>query len=142
MYQEGKVRFIGIVEKAGETSRIRVFKKFCKGLYRLDSFSHVIVLYWLHLKDNPSERNTLKVVPKRHLGAPEVGVFASRSPSRPNPIGLCVVELSSIDGCNLFVKDLDAVDGSPIIDIKPYIPRADTVATAQAPSWTQVGPST
>jgi len=142
MEQEGKTSYVGIVEKAGDTSQIRIFKQYCEGLHRLDSFSHVIILYWLHLRDNPEERKTLKVVPKRHPGAPEVGVFASRSPSRPNPIGLCVVQLSRIDECNLFVKDLDALEGSPIIDIKPYIPRADSVPNAQAPSWTQSGPRT
>ena len=84
---------VGIVEEAGEASQIRIFKEFCEGLHGLDGFSHVIVLFWLHLRDNPEERNTLKVVPRRHPGAPEVGVFASRSPSRPNPIGLCVVKL-------------------------------------------------
>ena len=66
MEQEGKTRFIGTVEKAGESSRIRVFKKFCEGLHRLDRFSHVIVLYWLHLRDNPEDRKTLKVVPRSH----------------------------------------------------------------------------
>ena len=142
MEQDGKMSGVGIVEKAGETSQIRIFKEFCEGLHGLDGFSHVIVLYWLHLRDNPEERNTLKVVPRRHPGAPEVGVFASRSPSRPNPIGLCVVKLCRIDECSLFVKDLDALEGSPIIDIKPYIPRADSVPDAQAPNWTQSGPRT
>ena len=142
MEQEGKLDYVGIVEKAGETSQIRIFKQYCEGLTGLDSFSHAIVLYWLHLRDNPEERKTLRVFPKRHPEAPEVGVFASRSPSRPNPIGLCVVRLCRIDECSLFVKDLDALDGSPVVDIKPYIPRADSVANAQAPRWTQSGPRT
>jgi len=142
MEQEGKFSYVGIVEKAGEISQIRIFKQYCESLQGLDSFSHVIVLYWLHLRDNPEERNTLKVVPRRHPGAPEVGVFASRSPSRPNPIGLCVVQLSRIDECSLFVKNLDALEESPVIDIKPYIPRADSVPNAQAPNWTLSGPRT
>lgn len=142
MKQERKIKYVGIVEKNGEISQIRLFKQYCEGLHRLDSFSHVIILYWIHLRDNLEERKTLRVVPRRHPGAPEVGVFASRSPSRPNPIGLCVVKLCRIEECCLFVKGLDALEGSPIIDIKPYIPRADSEPNAQAPNWTQLGPRT
>ncbi|MBS7634374.1 SAM-dependent methyltransferase [Candidatus Bathyarchaeota archaeon] len=80
----------------------------------------------MHLRDNEAERQTLLVFPKRHTVNVETGVFACRSPSRPNPIGLCVVELMRVDGCILTVKNLDAFEGSPIIDIKPYIPRART----------------
>jgi tRNA-Thr(GGU) m(6)t(6)A37 methyltransferase TsaA len=84
----------------------------------------------------------LKVIPRRHLGAPEVGVFASRSPSRPNPIGLSVAERVKIEGNILWVKGLDAFEGSPIIDIKPYIPRADAFLEAVVPGWTLRGPKT
>jgi tRNA-Thr(GGU) m(6)t(6)A37 methyltransferase TsaA len=136
------LKTIGIVKKAGKQSQVNIFSKFCDGLQRLNRFSHIIVLYWLHKRDNEKERETLKVIPRRHPGAPEVGVFASRSPSRPNPIALCVVELIHMDKCSLFVKGLDAVEGSPIIDIKPYIPRADSVSYAQTPCWTQSGPKT
>ena len=78
----------------------------------------------------------------RHEGAPEMGVFATRSPSRPNPIGLCVVELLKLENCSLVVKGLDANVGSPILDVKPYIPRADSIPEAKAPEWTLKGPAT
>ena len=140
MFKEGKLRFIGVVEDAGELSKVKIFPEFCTGLQRLNHFSHIIILYWLHLRDKENERRTLRVVPRRHPGAPQVGVFASRSPSRPNPIGLCVAELVKIEDCTLTVKGLDAFENSPIIDIKPYIPRADSIQEARVPEWTSRGP--
>ena len=142
MRETSEVTFIGVVESAGEMSRVRIFPQFCVGLQRLDSFSHITVLYWLHLRDNSEERSTLQVVPRRHPGAPQVGVFASRSPSRPTPIGMCIVELMKMEDCTLFIKGLDAFEGSPIIDIKPYIPRADSIPDARVPEWTSRGPTT
>jgi len=142
LIESGVVRFIGVVESAGEVSEIRVYDEFCGGLYRLDLFSHIIILYWFHRREGWEHRSTLKVTPKRHRGAPEVGVFSSRSPSRPNPIGLCVVELLSVEGCSLKVKGLDAEEGSPIVDIKPYIPTADSVPEARMPEYMRHGPPT
>lgn len=139
----GELRFIGTVEKAEpQEAKVRIFPKFCPGLKRIDDFSQIIILYWIHLRDNEDERNVLQVTPRRHASAPEVGVFACRSPTRPNPVGLCVVGLLKIEDCVLSVKGLDAVEGSPIIDIKPYFPRVDSVPNARAPAWASLGPST
>jgi tRNA-Thr(GGU) m(6)t(6)A37 methyltransferase TsaA len=138
------LQFIGVVETADEkgVSVIRIFDAFREGLDGLDTYSHIIILYWFHLRDTEEERSVLKVVPRRHQGAPEVGVFSSRSPSRPNPIGLCVAELVKLEGTILSVKGLDALEGSPIIDIKPYNPRADVVPDAVVPPWALRGPKT
>ncbi len=133
--RKGEVRFIGVVESSDTPSKIRIFPEYCKGLHELNGFSHSIILYWLHLRDTENERKTLQVIPRGRVGAPKVGVFASRSPSRPNPIGLCVVKLLKIDGCTLIVEGLDAFKGSPIIDIKPYIPEIDSVVEAKTPKW-------
>jgi tRNA-Thr(GGU) m(6)t(6)A37 methyltransferase TsaA len=141
MFKEGKLKFIGVVEDAGELSKVKIFQEFCAGLQRLNDFSHIIILYWFHLRDKENERRTLRVVPRRHLGAPKVGVFASRSPSRPNSIGLCVTELVKIEECTLAVKGLDALENSPIIDVKPYIPRADSIPEARVPEWASRRPS-
>jgi len=141
--EEAIVKFIGrVVEVKGEESKIEITPESCRGLFRLNQFSHLIVLYWLHLRDNENDRRTLRVTPMRHEGAPEMGVFGTRSPSRPNPIGLCVVQLLKLENCVLIVKGLDANVGSPIIDIKPYIPRADSIPEAKAPEWTLRGPVT
>jgi len=127
-----ELRFIGVVEKAGEQeAKVRIFPEFGAGLRGIEDFSHLIILYWVHLRDNEEERRTLLVFPRRHTVNVETGVFACRSPSRPNPIGLCVVELLKIEECILTVKGLDALEESPIIDIKPYIPRADSVPNAR-----------
>ncbi len=143
MPKQGDLNFIGTVESAGETeAKVRIFPEFCEGLKEIDQFSHLIILYWMHLRDKKKDRHTLQVFPRRHSVNVEVGVFACRSPSRPNPIGLCVVELIKIDACSLTVKGLDAMEGSPIVDIKPYIPRADSVPDARVPRWTLKGSST
>jgi len=91
------------------------------GLRDLDGFSHVIVLYHLHLVRG----HELSVVP--FLDDVEHGIFATRSPKRPNPIGLSVYRLVRVDGTRINVLDVDAVDGSPILDIKPYVPAFDAL---------------
>ncbi|MEM2147385.1 MAG: tRNA (N6-threonylcarbamoyladenosine(37)-N6)-methyltransferase TrmO [Candidatus Bathyarchaeia archaeon] len=136
MKNKGVVQFVGVVEKVeGEKAEIRIFQKFCGGLKGIEGFSHLIVLYWIHLRNSEEERRTLLVFPRRHTAKTETGVFACRSPSRPNPIGLCVVELLKRENCVLTVKGLDALEGSPIIDVKPYIPRTDSVHNARLPEW-------
>ena len=143
MEGEAKIRFIGVIETASEKSTtIRLFPEYCDGLHGLDTFSHVLVLYWFHLRDNEQHRSTIKVTPKKHQGAPEVGVFASRSPSRPNPIAFCVCKVLRIEKCKLFVDGMDAAEGSPIVDIKPYLPRADSRPRARVPDWATRGPAT
>jgi len=142
-HNKGELKFVGIVEQAGEDeAKIRVFSEYYAGLKKIADFSHLIILYWLHLRDNEEERRTLLVFPRRHAVNVETGVFASRSPSRPNPLGLCVVELLKVEDCVLTVKDLDALEGSPIVDIKPYIPRADAIPEARTPEWTKHGTKT
>jgi len=129
-----KIVFVGIVERAGENeATIRIFPEFCEALRGIEKYSHIIILYWMHLRDNEENRRTLLVYPKRATIPILTGVFACRSPSRPNPIGLCVVELVKREGCTLTVKGLDALEDSPIIDIKPYIPKLDSIPNAQTP---------
>lgn len=143
MSVKGEVHFIGTVVKAGEQeAEVHVFPEVCAGLKGITGFSHVIILYWMHTRDNEKERQTLLVFPKKHVVKVETGVFACRSPSRPNPVGLCVVELMKIEKCVLTVKGLDASEASPIVDIKPYLPRADCVPGARVPEWTKHGPAT
>ena len=142
MSGKGEIRFIGKVESASETSTILVYPDFCPGLLGVEGYSHLIVLYWMHRRDNDIHRGTLRVTPPRHAGAPLTGVFACRSPSRPNPIGLSVVKLEAVNGCSLKVTGLDALEGSPIVDLKPYSPRGDSVPDARIPEWARHGPPT
>ena len=140
---KGSLKFIGFVEKtAPDTVKIQVHPEFCDGLKGIEQFSHLIILYWIHLRDTEADRRTLRVHPRRHSVNIETGVFACRSPSRPNPLGLCVVELIDVKDCTLTVKGLDALDETPVVDIKPYIPRADSIQNATVPEWTLRGPPT
>ena len=135
MVESGCVTFLGTVDSTGETSTIRIKPPFLPALLGLERHSHLIVLYWFHLRDNKEHRETLQVTPPRHKGAPLTGVFACRSPSRPNPIGVTVVKIERIDGCKIIVSGLDALEGSPIIDIKPYNQKSDSVPEAEVPSY-------
>lgn len=110
---------------AGEEGVLEVFEQYAEGLKDIEQCSHLIVLYWQHM----SRRDLLVAIPP-HDGR-EHGVFATRSPHRPNPIGLCVVELLSREGTRLSVRGLDALDGSPLIDIKPYFTKVDSVPEAR-----------
>jgi len=140
MRGKSQLKYIGVVESAGEEkARVQIFPEFCDALKGIDGFSHVIILYWIHLRDNEKERSILQVVPRRRTESVKVGVFACRSPSRPNPIGLCVVELMKVEDCTLTVKGLDAFEGSPIVDVKPYISRRDAVSNAYTPEWLSHG---
>lgn len=107
---------------------VEVFPQYVDGLRDLDGFSHVILIYHFHL----IERYSLLVKP--YMDQAERGVFATRAPARPNPIGISVVRLMEIDKNLLRVKGLDVVDGTPLLDIKPYVPEFD-VYEAERIGW-------
>jgi len=116
------------------TSDIIVNEDFIEALSGIDEFSHIIVIYWMH-KTSSSDRSVTKVHPKRNQNLPLVGVFATRSPARPNPIGISTVKLLEHQDNVLKVIGLDAIDGTPVLDIKPYIPGSDSTAAARTPGW-------
>jgi len=98
----------------------------------LEDFSHIIVLFWFH----QIEREVLlKIHPMGRQDIPLTGLFATRTPSRPNRVGVTAVRLLERNGNILKVKGLDAIDGTPVIDIKPYIPVADMITDAKVPQW-------
>ncbi len=98
-------------------SEIHVKKEFQEGLEGLDEFSHVMVVFYLHL----SSSVLLKIHPRGRENLPIVGVFSTRAPLRPNHIGVSVVELMRVDGNIVVVKGLDAFDGTPVLDLKPHL---------------------
>ncbi len=136
MVDSGIIRFVGEVEVVGETSIIRMYDECCPGLLGIEGYSNLFVLYWMHLRDDARHRGTLQVTPPRHKGAPLTGVFAYRSPSKPNPVGLTVVELERVEGCMLEVSGLDALVGSPVVDIKPYS-IGESYPDARSPGWSR-----
>lgn len=110
----------------GAIGTIDVSVEFCEGLNDLEGFSHIILLYCLHRSQGYS------LTCKPFLDVHSRGVFATRAPRRPNPIGLSIVRLLGIDGCVLRIGDVDIVDGTPLLDIKPYIPDFDARSNVRA----------
>jgi tRNA-Thr(GGU) m(6)t(6)A37 methyltransferase TsaA len=102
-----------------ETAVIRIFPEFADGLKDLEGFSHIYVFFKF---DRASDKK-LRVKP--YLDTVERGVFATRSPLRPNPLGMTIVRLDRIDNNNLYISGIDILNNSPVIDIKPYIPDFD-----------------
>ena len=99
----------------------------------LEEYSHITILWWMHLL-SPGEIR-LKVHPMGRQEFSPKGIFALRTPLRPNPIGKTTVTLIERQGNILKVKGLEALDGSPVIDIKPYVPRYDLMTDATVPQW-------
>ncbi len=113
-------------------SEVVVDEAYAGGLDGIEEFSHVIVVFHFHLSDGTA---ALHAHPGGREELPEVGVFATRSPRRPNPIGITTVRLLERKGNLLRVRGLDAVDGTPVLDIKPHIPIADAFEGAVVPRW-------
>jgi tRNA-Thr(GGU) m(6)t(6)A37 methyltransferase TsaA len=140
--EELKLRAIGTVrseikspdhqERPDLVSEIIVDKALTAALDDIDDFSHIIILWWIHKSHRPAP---MKVHPRGNPENKLTGVFATRSPARPNPIGESTVRLLGRRGNVLKVKGLDAIDGTPVLDIKPYIPGYDSVEAAAVPSW-------
>jgi len=110
------------IQPTGEGARpgtAELLPELAEGLADLEGFSHVVLLYHLH----KAGQSALKVKP--FLGEQTRGVFATRAPARPNPIGLSIVELLRIEGRRLHLANLDILDGTPLLDIKPYVPGFD-----------------
>ncbi|MCL2882777.1 MAG: tRNA (N6-threonylcarbamoyladenosine(37)-N6)-methyltransferase TrmO [Coriobacteriia bacterium] len=118
-------------------SQVVIDEPFADGLQGLKDFSHIIVVYHLdqarfqpeeHLQRHPQEREDL----------PCVGIFSQRAKDRPNPIGITAVRLLSVHDNEVEVQGLDAIDGTPVLDIKPYFPQYDLKENAQVPDWVNV----
>jgi tRNA (adenine37-N6)-methyltransferase len=139
MSAEYVVHPIGEVVKTDESTVLKILPPYRQAMFGLDGFSHIIVLYWFDKNDTPEKRATLKVHPRGDERNPLMGVFATRSPMRPNLIGLAVCKIKYVDADGITVDDIDAYDKTPIIDIKPYIPHNDCVSDATVPKWTRPG---
>ncbi|RJX21986.1 MAG: tRNA (N6-threonylcarbamoyladenosine(37)-N6)-methyltransferase TrmO [Ammonifex sp.] len=103
----------------GVRGTVTVEGEYAEGLKDLEGFSHIILIYHFHL----SEGYSLTVTP--FMDDRPRGVFATRAPRRPNPIGISVVKLLGVEGSELEVENVDVVDGTPLLDIKPYVPQFD-----------------
>jgi tRNA-Thr(GGU) m(6)t(6)A37 methyltransferase TsaA len=124
---------IGSVRKDGKTVLV-MNEEVEPGLLGLDGFSHVWVFWWFDRNDNPPKRAILQVHPRGNKGNPLTGVFACRAPVRPNLIGLTLCRVLAVKGNEVEIDKIDAFAGTPILDLKPYIPGYDS-AKASVPAW-------
>ncbi|MTK11201.1 MAG: tRNA (N6-threonylcarbamoyladenosine(37)-N6)-methyltransferase TrmO [Clostridiaceae bacterium] len=110
------------IQPTGENAskgKIEIFSQYIEGLRDLDGFSHLIVIYHFH------KANQVKLTVKPFLDENTHGVFATRTPVRPNHIGMSIVEISKIIENEIFLRNIDMLDGTPILDIKPFVPGFD-----------------
>jgi len=119
----------------GVVSRILLEPEFSGGLLGLKDFSHAIVVTYLHEARYERERH-LQRRPRGLAEMPKVGIFSQRAKDRPNPIGITAVKIMEVGDSCLEVQGLDAVDGTPVLDIKPYVPQFDRVEKPVVPEWT------
>ena len=114
----------------GTKGTVEVLPDYAEGLKDLEGFSHIILVYHFHL----AKGCKLKIIP--YMDDKERGVFATRAPSRPNPIGVSVVRLDKIEGNMLHIRDVDMIDETPLLDIKPYVPAFDA-SEVESIGWLQ-----
>jgi len=130
-----QISSVGLIRKHHNVTTIEIDVRYEDGILGLNEFSHVVVCYWLHKNDNQEQREILQVFPRGDPQNPLQGVFATRSPVRPNLIGLSICKILSIEDNIIQIDTIDAYDGSPVIDLKPYIPDIDSEEDVQVPEW-------
>ena len=128
---------IGQIEKTDGRTWIILDKKYEPGLLGLDGFSHVYVYWWFDRNDTPEKRATLQIhpCPPGNMAHPLTGVFGTRSPMRPNLIGMTLCKIISVKGNIVEVDGIDAFADTPVLDIKPHVPRFDSAPNATTPWW-------
>jgi len=121
------------VRDKGNVSEIVFRENLEDALVGIEDFSHIFVIFWMH-EISKEDRRTMKVHPRGRRDMPLLGAFATRTPLRPNPIGLTAVELLEVEGNVATVRGLDAFDGTPVLDIKPF-DHWDVPEDASVPEW-------
>ncbi len=112
-------------------SDIVLDKKFAEALDGLEGYSHAVIVYWMH------QTGKYKIKHRPQGIGPLVGIFACRCQSRPNPIGITAAKIIKRRGNILTMKGLDVIDGTPVLDVKPYTPQYDFIKKAKVPAWTK-----
>ena len=118
------------------TSRVELLPEFRAGLRGLDQFSHLVVVTFLHEAAFDPARHLVRR-PRGLPTMPLVGIFAQRAKDRPNPIGVTAVSRVSVTPDSVIVRGLDAIDGTPVLDLKPYYPQYDRIDGAVVPEWVE-----
>lgn len=115
-------------------SEVHLDQDLAPGLVGIEQFSHALVVFWMHKSSFDGDTDLVRR-PRGREDMPELGIFAQRAKHRPNPIGITAVRVVGRRGAVLTVKGLDAIDGTPVLDVKPYVPPFDTRADATVPEW-------
>ncbi|MDX1708096.1 MAG: tRNA (N6-threonylcarbamoyladenosine(37)-N6)-methyltransferase TrmO [Desulfobacterales bacterium] len=126
---------VGRIHKKEAAIWIDIFAPYADALLGLEGFSHILVLFWFHENDTANQRKTLRVHPRKDSKNPLTGVFGTHSPLRPNLIGLTRCKINSIAGQRIYIEDIDAFDGTPVIDIKCFIPDSAPESEIRLPDW-------
>lgn len=131
---------IGYVRRTDE-NYLEILEQFWPGLKQLDHFSHVMVFWWADKHDNEKSRTIMQTSPP-YAADKVTGVFACRSEYRPNPIAMTVCTIAGIDEEKGIIRiaEIDAYDGTPIVDLKAYFPVCDRVKEAHIPDWLEYWP--
>ncbi|MFC1813244.1 tRNA (N6-threonylcarbamoyladenosine(37)-N6)-methyltransferase TrmO [Thermodesulfobacteriota bacterium] len=132
-----KIYPIGIIHKENdENVRIEIDNEYIDALLGVAEFSHLVVCYWFDKNDTPEKRKVLQIHPRKDKKNPLTGVFGTHSPMRPNLIAISFCRNLAIENNTIFIDRIDAFDGSPVIDIKPYIPDDELMsADIKVPDW-------
>ncbi len=138
--QSFSLRPIGRVEIAKDKAALRIFEPYVEGLLGLEAWSHVQVFYWFDRNDTPEKRRILRVHPRGNRENPLTGVFACRSPFRPNLIALSLCRILAVEGAVVRVEGIDAFDGTPVLDLKPFTPADAPAGDVRVPDWARRGP--
>jgi len=130
-----KIHPIGRVRKQDGKTWIEIDGRYKEGLLGLSGFSHISILFWFHENDTADGRAVMQVHPRKNPGNPLTGVFATHSPHRPNLIGLTRCRIVAIKDAVIELKEIDARDNTPVIDIKCYIPKDEEDGGVSVPEW-------
>lgn len=130
-----KINPVGFVRSVEKSTLLEILPGYENALHGLELYSHIIILVWLHKRDNAPDRQLLKVHPRHDKNNPLTGIFATRSPVRPNPVAIFIPSIISINRNIIKVSSMDVFDGTPVIDIKPYIPSLDSIPEAKVPEF-------
>lgn len=138
------LKTVGHVRTDGTGARIELAPQYAAALAGLEGFSHVVIVWWCHLLDSDEYRSIVDAGKPYVKGPDGMGIFATRSPVRPNPIAFSPAIVSGLDveAGVIHTPYIDAEDGSPVLDIKPYSPCIDRVRDATTPEWCAHWPAT
>lgn len=141
--QQFMVNPIGRIRLSDEGSFIELDLKYAPALKELEGFSHVNVIWWFSDFDTEQARNVLEAPSPYKKGPQTMGVFATRSPVRPNPVAMTTAQILKVDTENarIAIAYIDANHGSPVIDLKPYTPSLDRVEEPRVPEWCKHWPN-